>query len=83
MQKIDLGEDSDMSDPITCGNRKTKKTNMPKIYPILTYSCEIWCLPTNKYKIDFKSIDNFEIEKVHLKFCKYILGVAYPKELQT
>ena len=46
------------------------------IYPILTYSCEIWCLPTNKYKIDFKSIDNFEIEKVHLKFCKYILGVS-------
>jgi len=34
------------------------------VVPIITYGCEVWGI----YK-------NSEVDKIHLKFCKYILGV--------
>lgn len=41
------------------------------IVPILTYGSEIWI---TDFKFDFLD-NNFPFEKVHLKNCKYILGV--------
>ena len=42
------------------------------IPPILTYNSEVW----GAYlKHDLNKLDQFNFEKVHLKFCKYYLGV--------
>lgn len=43
------------------------------IRPILTYGCEVW---GNYQKHDFTKWDKCPTEKVHLRFCKYYLGVS-------
>ena len=42
------------------------------ISPILTYSSEIWSLYS---KPSFENWDKIDVEKVHLRFCRYYLGV--------
>ena len=42
------------------------------ISPILTYGCEVW---GGYQKQDFTKWDKSQTEKVHLRFCKYYLGV--------
>lgn len=42
------------------------------ISPILTYGCEVWGAYLNQ---NFTSWDKEPTEKVHLRFCKYYLGV--------
>ena len=43
--------------------------------PILTYACEVWRVYS---KQEFNSWDKDPTDKVHLKFCKYYLGVKVP-----
>ena len=42
------------------------------VLPILTYNSEVWCA---YLKHDLIKLDQFNFERVHLKFCKYYLGV--------
>ena len=42
------------------------------IVPILTYGCEVWGIFT---KLDFEKWDRTPNEKVHLRFCKTLLGL--------
>jgi len=42
------------------------------ISPILTYGCEVW---GTYQKQNFDIWDKNQIEKVHLRFCKYYLGI--------
>ena len=42
------------------------------IRPILTYGSEIWI---TDYSINDKTLDNLPFEKIHNRFCKYLLGV--------
>ena len=42
------------------------------IRPILTYGSEIWI---TDYSIKDKTSDNLPFEKIHNRFCKYLLGV--------
>ena len=47
------------------------------ITPISNYACEIW-LPNQFHKIIKKEINNYDtvpFERLHMMFCKYILGV--------
>ena len=54
------------------------------INPILCYASEIWTAcdyPNEKFVPGdglVKYLDNIAIEKVHVKFCKFILGVKRP-----
>ena len=54
---------------------KPKPANMlfdSLISPILTYGCEVW---GTYQKQNFDVWDKNQIEKVHLQFCKYYLGI--------
>ena len=54
---------------------KPKPANMlfdSLISPILTYGCEVW---GTYQKQNFDVWDKNQIEKVHLRFCKYYLGI--------
>ena len=42
------------------------------VCPILTYGAEIW---TGDYTTKQNSLDNLPFEKIHNRFCKYLLGV--------
>ena len=49
------------------------------IKPILTYGCEIWASNTKKFRSSDQTLEtlykDLHAEKLHLKYCKYILGV--------
>ena len=42
------------------------------IRPILTYGAEIW---VSDYNIKDKTLDTLPFEKIHNRFCKYLLGI--------
>ena len=58
--------------------KKLRPSQANKIFdsfvsPILTYSSEIWSLYSNQ---NFEKWDKTEVEKCHLRFCRYFLGVS-------
>ena len=51
------------------------------IKPILTYGCDIWASMSKAMRSTDNILDslyqNFHGEKLHTKFCKYVLGVHF------